>query len=189
MNRACCDHNMWWVLKIFRNTRLEFAALIWFSRWWKLLFKGVFWKYSVKPDQVLGYLRGLTSPSLTTEDLMLQLYTSTSFLLLAMSLLVTGSTYLGESIICSLHSPIMYSDVRTRNPAWTPSWRRWSRSGWWTPTATSTPPTPWTASPPKTWRMEPFTQCKVCSLFKSYCEQASPGLGEVTPTSHITFHR
>ena len=83
-----------------------------------------FWKYSVKSDQVLGYLRGLTSPSLTTEDLMLQLYTFTSFLLLAMSLLVTGSTYLGESIICSLHSPIMYSDVRTRNPAWTPSWRR-----------------------------------------------------------------
>ena len=42
---------------------------------------------------------------------MMQLYTSTSFLLLAMSLLVTGSTYLGESIICSLHSPIMYNDV------------------------------------------------------------------------------
>ena len=41
----------------------------------------------------------------------MQLYTSTSFLLLAMSLLVTGSTYLGESIICSLHSPIMYYDV------------------------------------------------------------------------------
>ena len=47
---------------------------------------------------------------------MMQLYTSTSFLLLAMSLLVTGSTYLGESIICSLHSPIMYYDVSGEKP-------------------------------------------------------------------------
>ena len=60
---------------------------------------------------MLGYLRGLASPSLTTEDLTMQLYTATSFLLLAMSLLVTSSTFLGEAIICTLHSPIMYYDV------------------------------------------------------------------------------
>jgi len=110
--------------------------------------------------QVLGYLRGLTSPSLTTEDLMMQLYTSTSFLLLAMSLLVTGSTYLGESIICSLHSPIMYSDVIPKRMVDTYCYIH------------------------ATYTVDDGPPYQVDTTLYSM-----QGLGEVTPTSGLTFHR
>ena len=139
--------------------------------------------------QVLGYLRGLTSPSLTTEDLTMQLYTSTSFLLLAMSLLVTGSTYLGESIICSLHSPIMYYDVTACCHAWITWCSRWYLNGCWTPIATSMPPTQWTTHLTKHRRTQLSTLCMVCVRFIILGQQVISGLGEVNPTSGLTFHR
>ena len=139
--------------------------------------------------QVLGYLRGLTSPSLTTEDLTMQLYTSTSFLLLAMSLLVTGSTYLGESIICSLHSPIMYYDVTACSHAWITWCSRWYLNGCWTPIATSMPPTQWTTHLTKHRRTQLSTLCMVCVRFIILGQQVISGLGEVNPTSGLTFHR
>ena len=54
--------------------------------------------------QVLGYLKGLTAVDVVTEDAMIWLYSLTAFILLGMSILVTGKSYLGDPIECTMNT-------------------------------------------------------------------------------------
>ncbi len=63
--------------------------------------------------QILGYLKGLSSHTVITEDLMFSVYSLTSFLLLSMAVLVTGKTFLSEPIICTLNVDKWYEVIFT----------------------------------------------------------------------------
>ena len=54
--------------------------------------------------QVLGYLEGLSSVTVVTEDMMLWMYSLTTFIMVGMSIMVTGKAYLSDAIVCTLNT-------------------------------------------------------------------------------------
>ena len=54
--------------------------------------------------QALGYLKGLSSVTVVTEDLMLWMYSLTTFIMVGMSIMVTGKAYLSDPIVCTLNT-------------------------------------------------------------------------------------
>ena len=54
--------------------------------------------------QVLGFLKGLSAVNVVTEDLMLWIYSLTTFIMVGMSIMVTGKAYLSDPIVCTLNA-------------------------------------------------------------------------------------